>query len=66
MQGTTPAAGTCTVTKISKMLSGWAESGIILYVGIILKLKYFDIQQLCNVPALPQLCPIIFNLQNYV
>jgi hypothetical protein len=42
MQDTTPAAEMCTVTKISKMLSGWAESGTILFVGIILcKLKYF-------------------------
>ena len=60
MQGTTPAAEMCTVTKISKMPSGWAESGIILFVGIVLKLKYFHI--FCNVPALPQ----FFNLQNYV
>jgi len=35
MRGTTPAAETCIVTKISKMLSGWAESRIILFVGII-------------------------------
>jgi len=37
MQGMTPAAETCTVMKISGMLSGWAESGITLFVGIQVK-----------------------------